>query len=80
MISSDMAILGKNSIVYNEYKNNIRKEYSQYSDEEYNKGRIRVLVDLKEKIKNDLVYYYGFSKYKEKAIMNITNEIKELEK
>lgn len=44
--ASDMSILAAPSDIYDQYSVNIRKEYSRYSDEEYNKGRVEVLENL----------------------------------
>ena len=39
----DLAILGESQAVYNEYKDQIRKEYGHFSDEDYRAGRTKVL-------------------------------------
>jgi len=44
----DIAVLGKVLEAYNEYADNIRKEYIHYPDKEYRSGRIAVLKKLME--------------------------------
>lgn len=43
LIDADLSIFGKSEEVYREYTVNIRKEYSFLSDEEYKKGRTKVI-------------------------------------
>lgn len=43
VVDLDLMILGSPEEVYLKYINNIRKEYSVYTDEEWNIGRIRIL-------------------------------------
>lgn len=77
----DICIMGKPEKIYDEYKNNIRKEYSEYSDEAYNKGRLEVLRTIKKNIEEGYILYSEkfMKKYKKQAIKNINREIKELE-
>lgn len=71
LISIDLAILGQSQKIYNQYASNIRKEYAEYSWEEYRKGRINVLNKL---ISIDL-YKYEFNKYEYAAKINLQNEL-----
>lgn len=47
----NLSILGSEESQYLEYTKNIRKEYSNYSDEDYRKGRIQVLDHFSETIR-----------------------------
>ncbi|MBN2693196.1 hypothetical protein JXR93_00915 [bacterium] len=42
-LDADLSILGKKKDIYIEYQQNIRKEYSFFSDKEYNIGRVSIL-------------------------------------
>jgi predicted metal-dependent HD superfamily phosphohydrolase len=48
LLDADLAILGDTPEVYMQYTSNIRKEYSIYTDEVYNKGRLKVLQHFLE--------------------------------
>ncbi len=75
MHSIDFAILGKNAEQYTIYKNNIRKEYSVFSDQEYMEGRIKSLEKLLSKPIYQSPY---FLKYENIAKTNLQNEIHDL--
>ncbi len=42
-LDADLSILGQQEILYSAYASNIRKEYSIYTDKEYNTGRKNIL-------------------------------------
>lgn len=76
----DLSILGKKWVIYEDYMNNIRKEYNQYSDEEYKKGRISVLTDLIKMFKDGDIFKYHYFDYSKTAIENMNKEIELLSK
>ena len=71
----DLSILGKKPEIFHKYCDNIRKEYAQYSDNDYKTGRIKVLNKFlnKERIYNTTYFH---TKYEKQARKNITKEIK----
>lgn len=69
----DLSILGQDKIIYNDYANNIRKEYLEYSDSEYQYGRSLVLKNLLEK--QDIFNLEEFSCYKNNYKSNLLNEL-----
>lgn len=73
----DLSILGKPWVIYEDYMNNIRKEYRQYSDIEYKEGRINVLKKLINSFKDGTIYDMNCTSrnYSDKAIENMTKEI-----
>ena len=78
MISIDLSILGQNPDLYNEYAQNIRKEYSYAPDIDYAKGRISALNTI---LANPPIFPSTcFSKYEARAHSNIKNEIQILQK
>lgn len=79
LVDIDMSILGRNSSVYDLYAENIRKEYSQFTDESYKKGRIEVLKSIKDNIESGRYLAHPRSqKYKNRAISNINLELQKL--
>ena len=79
IIDLDFMILGKPANIYNEYKDNIRREYSQYSYSYYVEKRVNALSSILKMIKDNTVFVFPWSlKYKERAISNIEKEIDSL--
>lgn len=74
LLDSDLAILGQDWEIYENYTQQIRKEYSIYPDFMYKPGRKKVLthfLEFEEIFKTD--YFKGI--YEEKARENIKREI-----
>jgi len=74
LLDADLAILGKDWKIYEQYTQQIRKEYSIYPDLLYNPGRKKVLIHLlefDEIFKTD----YFKEKYEKIARENIEREI-----
>jgi predicted metal-dependent HD superfamily phosphohydrolase len=74
LLDADLAILGKDWKIYEQYTQQIRKEYSIYPDFLYNPGRKKVLIHLlefDEIFKTD----YFKDKYEQIARENIEREI-----
>lgn len=74
LLDADLAILGKDWNVYENYVHQIRKEYSIYPDFLYNPGRKKVLthfLEFDEIFKTD----YFKEKYEKMARENIKREI-----
>lgn len=76
MCSIDLAILGKNKKVYDQYKSNIRKEYQQVPEEVYNAGRVKALKKLLTMPR--LYESESFEHYELIARKNLQNEISQL--
>jgi len=76
-LDTDLAILGSSVEVYNEYIQNVRKEYAIYSDDVYKKGRQKVLEHFLEK---ERIYISDtfYELYEEQARNNITIEYNSL--
>jgi predicted metal-dependent HD superfamily phosphohydrolase len=77
MISIDLSILGSEPDTYAEYVKNIRKEYSMFTDKQYNVGRIKVLqkfLDSERIYPNDR----AAELWEVQARINIQNEIDQL--
>jgi len=76
-LDADISILGSRLEVYKIYMQNIRKEYSIYSDKAYQEGRHEV---LKMFLKKERLYLsnYFYNLYEEKARSNIKYELKSL--
>jgi predicted metal-dependent HD superfamily phosphohydrolase len=72
----DLAILGSDKKTYEIYAKQVRREYSQYSDDDYKAGRIAVLERFLSKPIYKLEYFQ--KKYQKKAEENIRNEIESL--
>ncbi len=71
---ADLSVLGRAPDIYKAYSNNIRKEYWEYPDALYCRGRKKVLSDFLQMtriFKTDFFY----SKYEEQARINIKAEI-----
>lgn len=73
----DLAILGAEDGIYDEYRNAIRAEYSFVPEEIYRTERKRILQDF---LKRDLIYFTKTmrDKFETKARRNIEREILEL--
>jgi len=73
-LDCDLSILGENSIIYNEYTKNIRKEYKFIPIEKYKIGRKKVLEHF---LKMDFIYKTNFfrTKYEKQARNNINCEL-----
>ena len=74
LLDADLAILGQDWKIYENYTQQIRKEYSIYPDFMYKPGRKKVLIhflEFEEIFKTD--YFKG--KYEEKARENIQREL-----
>ncbi len=72
-LDADMAILGTDWCEYESYMLGVRQEYSQYSDDEYNIGRAKV---LKKFLCGNIFHTVHFSnKYELKANDNVRQEI-----
>ncbi|CAG9324504.1 unnamed protein product [Blepharisma stoltei] len=74
----DMSILGASEETYNEYSENIKREYSFYSDEDYRKGRCQVMQKFLER---DHIYYSDYFRpmLENQARNNISREIDSLQ-
>lgn len=76
-IDSDLSILGRASYIYEEYCENIRKEYSIYPTFLYRKGRKKVvnhILSMKRIFKTD----YFFEHYEKQARKNLLHELNSL--
>ena len=74
LLDADLAILGQDRKIYENYIQHIRKEYSIYPDFMYKPGRKKVLIhflEFEEIFKTD----YFKVKYEEKARENIQKEL-----
>ncbi|UQB70141.1 hypothetical protein [Epilithonimonas zeae] len=74
LLDADLAILGQDWKIYENYTQQIRKEYSIYLDFMYKPGRKKVLthfLEFEEIFKTD----YFKAKYEEKARENIQREL-----
>ena len=76
-LDADLSILGSKLEVYKKYSENIRQEYSIYSDKVYKNGRKNVLEKFLTK---DRIYIsdYFYDLYEKKARKNIEYELKYL--
>ncbi|KAK3089681.1 hypothetical protein FSP39_005567 [Pinctada imbricata] len=74
----DMAILGTKDQVYDDYAEKIRSEYCHYKDEDFNKGRAKVLRGFRThpRIYSTPIFY---ERFEEDARKNIDREIHRLE-
>ena len=76
LLDADLAVLGASGSVYQEYADNIRREYAWVADKEYRIGRRQVLTKLLAKSKIfDLLNHL-----EEPARRNIVAEIARLAK
>lgn len=73
----DLAILGKDSNIYNKYSKNIRKEYGFVLEKDYSEKRIEILSNF---LKRDKLFYTTeFQElYEAQARKNMNLEIQEL--
>lgn len=77
LTDADLSILGQNAEEYQEYTDNIRKEYSIYPDFVYMPGRKKVIqhfLQMERIYKTD----YFFDKYEKQARVNLANELEVL--
>lgn len=74
LLDADLAILGKDWKIYEQYTQQIRKEYSIYPDFLYNPGRKKVLIHFLEFDEIFKTYYFK-DKYEQIARENIEREI-----
>ncbi|WP_143883347.1 HD domain-containing protein [Chryseobacterium binzhouense] len=77
LLDADLSILGKNSEIYSQYIQQIRKEYSIYPDFVYKPGRKKVLqhfLDLENIYKTE----FFREKYEATARKNMMDELKNL--
>ena len=77
LLDIDLSILGKSNKEYQEYSEDIRREYKMYSDYEYKNGRKKVLIEL---LKAPSIYKTDYFKEKYEAIArnNLNLELKSL--
>ena len=77
LLDADLSVLGKESPIYTEYTQNIRKEYSVYPDFLYKAGRRKV---LKHFLELDSIFKteYFKQKYEVQARENIESELNRL--
>ena len=73
-LDADLAILGSNIEDYNEYIQNVRKEYAIYTDDVYKEGRKKVLKHFLEK-ERIYVSDYFYELYERKARKNLEWEL-----
>ena len=76
-LDADLTILGSDRETYQTYLQNIRKEYSIYTDQEFNAGRKKVLSNLLKRQKLYKTSYFQ-EKYESKARENLSWEIQSL--
>ena len=76
-LDADLAILASCPKIYNQYLQNIRKEYVIYSDTIYNTGRKKILKYFLEKERIYMSDYF-YELYEDKARNNITIEYNSL--
>jgi len=74
----DLAILGTSKAEYDMYAEQIRREYSHYTEEEYCRGRIAVLQRFSNRKRLYFTDQY-YQKYEAIARRNIQGEINSLE-
>ena len=82
MLGADLAILGQDWPVYQEYAENTRKEYlGKYTRAEYNSGRLKALKHLlaKAEIGTLIEDPYFAAEYNSMAIENMKREINDIE-
>lgn len=78
MRSIDLSILAQSAKVYGKYAENVRKEYSFVSDEDYVNGRSKVLEMF---LSQEVIFEHeGFFHYEKIARQNIKKELEELSK
>ena len=82
MLGADLAILGQNPDVYDNYTKQIAKEYlSKYTVAEYNSGRSKAMKSLLAKAEANTLYSHPYfsAEYNAMAIENMSREINDLE-
>uniref|UniRef100_A0AC35TZL1 Uncharacterized protein n=1 Tax=Rhabditophanes sp. KR3021 TaxID=114890 RepID=A0AC35TZL1_9BILA len=77
LIDFDMSVIGEDENKYNEYKSQVRKEYSDLSDKEYYNQRSKVLT-LFLQIPNIYATQQFRNLYEAQARKNIADEIKSI--
>ncbi len=76
MADIDLSILSSTQNEYKIYSDNVRKEYAYLPDIDYSKGRIKVLISLRTKASNGLLYKTDeYKSRNKKALLNINNEL-----
>jgi pantetheine-phosphate adenylyltransferase len=80
MLSVDLAILGQDDEVYQNYAHAIRREYSHLPDAQYRVQRCGALAHLTRKAEAGLLYVdpYFSDQYKDRAIDNMRREMERL--
>jgi len=73
-LDADLVILGSNVEIYNEYIQNVRKEYAIYNDDIYKEGRQKVLKHFLEK-ERIYVSDYFYELYEREARKNLEWEL-----
>jgi len=73
----DMMILADTKIAYRRYAKQVRQEFNMVPDDQYRQGRIQFLGEL---MLTPIYHSDVFKKYRERAISNITEEIKSLKR
>lgn len=73
----DMLILADTKVAYRRYAKQVRREFKVIPDEQYRQGRIQFLSEL---LLTPIYHSHTFKKYRERAIANITEEIKSLKR
>lgn len=73
----DLAVLASEPDEYNDYSRKIRKEFKQFNDEEFAKGRIKILEKL---LKKEQIFYTPFFSlnYESRARDNMKQELENL--
>lgn len=82
MLGADLAILGQDWEVYEQYTRDIQKEYlPKYTVAEYNSGRLKAMKHLLAKAEIGTLFEdpYFSAEYSSKAIENMTREINDIE-
>jgi predicted metal-dependent HD superfamily phosphohydrolase len=77
LVDADLAILGQKPDVYQQYAEDVRKEYAVYPDFLYNRGRKKALQHFLEM---DSIFKtnYFIAKYEKQARLNIANELADI--
>jgi pantetheine-phosphate adenylyltransferase len=80
MADIDLVILGSHPIIYDEYKDGIRKEYKQIPFYQFRPGRIKVLGSLADRLEKGDLFHLPYFRYKceETTRYNLQREISEL--
>ncbi|QQS22811.1 hypothetical protein IPM19_04265 [bacterium] len=79
LVDIDLAILGQPKEIFDEYEANVRKEYGWVSEEDFTKGRIKVLESF---LSRNRIYSTEFfhDKYSEQAEINMDRSLTALER